>query len=111
MWKGYSMRAGLLTEVVDILRATISKNSFGEDVETWSVVYSTRARVEHVSSQLTTENSEAVYNFQKKITLRIYVPVREFDRIRWDGKEYRIVQLEKDKKQMQITIIADLINI
>lgn len=104
------MRAGLLTENVDILRAEIVKNPFGEDTETWSVVYSTRARVEQVNSQRAEENSEVVYNFSKRFTLRVYVPVKEYDRIRWDGKLYAITSLEKDQREMKITVVGDLIN-
>ena len=104
------MRAGLLTEVVNILRATLTRNNMGEEVEAWSTIYTTRARVENVSSQLTQENNEALYNFQKKFTLRIYVPIMEFDRIELGGKLYRVVRLDKNKTQMEIVVIGELIN-
>lgn len=104
------MRAGLLTEVVNILRATLTRNNMGEEVEEWGTIYTTRARVENVSSQLTQENSEALYNFQKRFTLRIYVPIMEFDRIELGGKLYRVLSLDKNKTQMEIVVIGELIN-
>lgn len=104
------MRAGLLTENVDIMRPTTVRTVYGDEHVDYYVEYQTRARVENMTSQRTEENSEVLYNFQKRFTLRVYVPVQEFDRIRWKGKYYRIVSLEKDEREMRITVIGELVN-
>ena len=39
------MIAGILKEVITIKRAVVIKNDFGEEVETWSDVTTTRAYV------------------------------------------------------------------
>lgn len=57
------MRAGLLTEIITIKRAVITKNQYGEDVERWDTVATTRARVMQTTSNRTIENDEVVYDF------------------------------------------------
>lgn len=105
-----SLRAGLLNEVITIKEATITKNSFGEEVETYSNKYTTRARVIQTNSNRTTENNEITVDFTKEFQIRIYVPIEEFDIIEWRGKLYRIVSLNVDRHNQYITVIGDLIN-
>lgn len=105
-----SLRAGLLNESIDILRATITKNAFGEDVETWTTNYTTRARVIQQSSSKQDENQETVVRFVREFQVRHYVPVDEFDIILWREKRYRIISLNNDRANMYITIEGELIN-
>nr|DAE49763.1 MAG TPA: head-tail joining protein [Caudoviricetes sp.]DAW52115.1 MAG TPA: head-tail joining protein [Caudoviricetes sp.] len=36
--------------------------------------------------------------------------VNEYDRIQWNGKIYRILDIEPDKQQMLLTINVELVN-
>lgn len=104
------MRAGLLKEVVEIKRAELVKNELGEEVETWTTVYTTRARVENMNSSIENQNDELTYVFTKRFTMRFYVPVHEFDRILWRDKLYRVISIDKDIPLQQLVVTGELIN-
>ncbi len=104
------MIAGILKEVITIKRAAIVKNEFGEQVETWSDVTTTRAYVKQSSSQRSEENGEITYNFIKEFRVRIYVDVQPYDIIIWNGQRYRILSIDKQKDLQQITLQTELIN-
>lgn len=104
------MIAGILKEVITIKRAVIVKNDFGEEVETWSDVTTTRAYVKQSSSRRNEENGEITYDFIKEFRVRIYVDVRPYDIIIWNGQKYRILSLDKQKDLQQITLQTELIN-
>lgn len=104
------MIAGMLKEIVTIKRASIVKNSFGEEVETWNDVTTTRAFVKQTSSQRTENNNEITYDFTKEFRVRYYVNVQPYDILVWNNQRYRILQLDKQKELQQITLITQLIN-
>lgn len=104
-------RAGLLNEVITILTPTSNVNEFGEKVQTYSIRYTTRARVEHDSGTRSNENNEIFYSYQKSFTVRSYVPVNEFDLIQYNGKKYRITSIDdRIKTHNDKLIITELIN-
>ena len=104
------MIAGILKEIVTIKRAAIVKNSFGEEVETWIDVTTTRAFVKQTTSQRTETNNEITYDFTKEFRVRYYVDVQPYDILVWNNQRYRIIQLDKQKDLQQITLITQLIN-
>ena len=104
------MRAGLLTEQIDILSPEITTNPFGEESTEWKIAYSTRARIMHDSGSRDTVNGEVFYQYIKTFVVRYYVTVNDFDRIKWNGKIYRVLDIEPDKVQQQLTIKTELIN-
>jgi len=104
-------RAGLLNEVINILTPTATVNEYGEKIQTYSTSYTTRARVEYNSGSRTNENNEIFYSYQKTFTVRSYVPVTEFDLIKYDNKKYRIITIENRVKEYNDKlIITELIN-
>lgn len=104
------IRAGLLTDVIDIYSPSASTNQFGEE-STVNVLKSiTRARVIHNNGNRTLQNSEVFYSYNKTFQVRIYVNVDEFDLIKFNDKFYRILSLDKDKEQQLITINTELVN-
>ncbi len=104
------MRAGLLTEEIEILAPQVSTNDFGEETTEWNSVYSTKARLVHTGGNRTIENDEIFYGYTKTFQIRYYVQVQEYYRILWNGKQYRILDIEPDKQQQQITIKTELVN-
>ena len=76
------MRAGLLTEQIDILESSLIRNA----------------------------NDEVAYQYTKTFQVRHYIMVNEYDRIQWNGKIYRILDIEPDKQQMLLTINVELVN-
>lgn len=104
------MRAGLLTEIIEVLRPTTITNDYGEKKQDFSLYLTTRAVLEHLRGSRNIENSEIVHNYTKVFSVRIYNDIDEKDVIRWNGKEYRILDIEPDKKKQQLTITTELIN-
>lgn len=104
------MRAGLLTEPIEIWTKTVVTNDFGEETESWALKYSTRARLLHDGGSRVIENEQVFFSHTKTFQVRDYVPVDDYDKIIWDHKEYRILNIEPDKKQMNLTIKTELID-
>jgi SPP1 family predicted phage head-tail adaptor len=104
------MRAGLLTEQIDIIESVLTVNDFGEETEEWVTKYSTRARLVHNGGNRLLVNNEVTYSNIKTFQVRYYVPVDDFDRIRWEGKVYRILNIEPNKAQQNKTIKTELVN-
>lgn len=105
------IRAGLLNEIITILSPTYRVNEFGEKVQTYVETYTTRAKVEHVSGNRSNENNEIFYSYTKTFTVRSYVPVTEFDLIKYNDKKYRIITIDnRIKAQNDKVIITELMN-
>ena len=104
------MRAGLLKEKISILKPSCTVNKFGEEITDWIVVKVTLARLVHNGGSRTVVNGDVFLTHNKTFQVRQYVDIDEFDRILWDGKTYRIVNIEPIKEQMMIEIKAELIN-
>ena len=104
------MRAGLLTECIDIYSPSATTNQFGEENNVNVLKAITRARVIHNNGNRTLQNSEVFYSYNKTFQVRIYVNVDEFDLIKYDNKFYRILSLDKNKEEQLITINTELVN-
>ena len=104
------MRAGLLTESIEIYEKTLVRNDYGEESENWVLKYSTKARLVHDGGGRVIQNDEVFYTHAKTFQVRSYVPVRDYDRIKWNGNYYRILNIEIDKRINNITIKAELID-
>ena len=104
------MKAGLLTEIIDIYSPTIVINDYGERTETLEKTYTTRAKVNWDSGNRVLSNEEIYYDYSKTFNVRYYVPVKETDQIEWQNKRYRIITIEKRKEYNDILIKTTLIN-
>ena len=104
------MKAGLLTEMIEIYSPTTIKNEYGEESTSYVWSYSTRARLIHDRGNRDEENNEVVFNSFKTFHIRIYVPVHNLCRIKWNGEYYRILDVEIDKKLQEKIIKVELIN-
>ncbi len=104
------MRAGLLKEQIEIKSPVIVKNDYGEQTTEWESKYTTRARLIHTSGGRAITNDEVFYGHIKTLEVRQYVPVDDFDRIIWNNKEYRVLDIEPDESQMKKIIRIELVN-
>lgn len=104
-------RAGLLQEVIDIYSPTSTPNEYGELVQTYTKTYTTRTRVNNYSGTRENENNEIFYSYDKRFTVRSYVPVTEFDQVEYNGKRYRIITIDdRVKTRDEKIIVTQLIN-
>lgn len=104
------MFAGTLNEFIDILQPIVVKNDFGEQKTVYEKKYSTRARLMHRGGNRVNENGDMTYNYTKQIQIRDKAPIKEYDIVVWNDKQYRILEIEPDKKAMALIITLDLIN-
>jgi len=94
------MRAGLLTETIQVFRPVVYKNAVGEQVTTYTAKTTIRARnVVHREAQ-TNLNGDIAYPKTYTLEVRIFQDVDDYDRIKWNGKEYSIVSIEIDRPLM-----------
>lgn len=104
------MRAGLLTEPIEIYKKVLTDNQYGEQTEEWVLKYSTKARLVHDGGSRVIQNDEVFFAHTKTFQVRSYVPVEDFDMIKWNSKNYRILNIEPDKNMMNKTIKTELID-
>ena len=98
------MNAGILNEIVEIYEPNISIDEFGNQHT------ETRASVSHKSGNRESTNNEVIYVYSKEFKLRLYVPIDDFDLIKYNNKFWRINQIEKDKPKQTIIVQTELVN-
>lgn len=101
------MYAGLLNEKIEIYDFTMTKSIIGVVTSTINKVYETRAKVSHRGGSRTVINEEVVTPYQKTFVVRIYVPVTDTSWIKYNGKYYRVVSIDKDIAMQQQVILTD----
>lgn len=104
------MNSGRLKEIITIQRSSITVDEYGANQLEWKDYITTRAAVQFDSGNRMNESNEIIFSYTKTFTIRVYHKVDEKDRIRWDGKYYRILSIEKDKDKQNLTIRTELIN-
>lgn len=98
------MNAGDLNEIITVYSTQITKNSFGEEVEDLVKKFDVRACIWHRSGGRKVSNDSVVYDYSKTIQVRYYTDIDDFDIIYWDGRYYRILDIEPNKRDMCKTI-------
>lgn len=104
------MRAGLLTEIIDILSPNKVVSEYGEEKTEYIKSYRTRAQVVVQPSSREVSNDEIVYANQYDLRVRYYVPVEEFDLIVWHGKRYRILSIQPKREWNEKMLKIEKIN-
>lgn len=104
------MKAGLLKERITVLESKNNTSEFGESKTSWFSKYSTRAFVKTTSQDRSTENNEIFFSTTVEFKIRFYHEINEWNRIQWNGKQYRILSIMPNKDAQEINIITELIN-
>ena len=104
------MRAGLLQESIEIWEPTIVVNDYGEQTTTYTLKYTTRARLLHSGGTRSYNNDELFFPYIKEFQVRQYVPVDELCRIKWNNKFYKILDITPNRDQQELDIKCELIN-
>lgn len=108
------MRAGTLKYPIQIWQCTVTYNEYNEQESAYENYFSTRANITSESGQRTNENNEVFYTQLLTFEVRRYVPVNDFDRIKYNNKFYRIISIhdaEDNMQHMQMKrIVCELIN-
>lgn len=101
--------AGLFNEKIEIYDFTQTKSRIGVVTSTIQKVYETRAKVGHIGGSRTVINSEIVTSYEKNFVVRIYVPVTDTSWIKYQGKYYRVLSIDKDIAMQQQVIVTQLV--
>lgn len=104
------MESGRLNEIITVERPIIDQDGYGGNDVVWNEVIKTRADVQFSSGNRATENNEIVFNYNKIFTVRYYHKIDEKDRVIWNGKKYRILNLNYDRDKQYLQITTELIN-
>lgn len=102
--------AGEYKEYVTVYRAEITVNSVGEELEDWKEVTVTRAKVEKTRGNRELIDSEIVYTSERDFTLRHYVDIKEYDHLEYQGKMYKVLNIDYFPERMEKKVTASLIN-
>lgn len=104
------MQAGLLTETINIYNPSITTNEYGETIQNYTKVYTTRAKVDYSGGRKNIENNEVFFDYTKTFHIRYYVTINENMLIEWQNKKYRILSIEELRKWNEKVITGELIN-
>lgn len=93
------MRAGLLRDIIEIQRATITNGATGQQLTTWATITTAWARVKPVRS----EDTEAQTTYT--VTLRYNPALLGTDRLVWSGQTLNIFgQPVHDERRTETTL-------
>lgn len=104
------MRAGLLKDLIEIHEPITTVNNVGEQSTTYQLKSTIKARVIHGSGSRSVENDEVIYPYQKNVQVRIYQDIDDYDRVKYDGKFYRILSIETNKDLQCKNILMEVVN-
>lgn len=104
------MQAGLLRDIITFLRSESKRDDFGGTSETWAPAFDKRAYVRFKTGARKEVNSEVINTSVITITIRYCKAVNEKMRIVYEGMKYRIVSINRDRRQQSTEIEAEAIN-
>ena len=102
--------AGRLKEIIEIWYFDVQTTEYGDTHEEYKFSCNTRAMVDHTGGNLSVENHELWNSYTKNFTVRIHTDVRDTDRIKYNGRWYRIMTIDIDTSRQTKTIVTELIN-
>lgn len=107
------MQAGTLNEVIDVMMLDAAENTFGEE-ETQKYVkrMTTRASVKYTSGGRALENNEMFFGKTVEFRIRYYWlnKILDSDRIIWNKKKFRILDIEPDRTTQMLIISTESVN-
>lgn len=104
------MQASLLREIIDIYVPELSSNEYGEQVQKYERLYTTRAYVRHSYGNRAEENDEIFTNYRKTFTIRKYHNLNEKMYVRYQRRFYRILSIEEVPDNQSIILQTELVN-
>lgn len=105
------MIAGELNELISIERLEIIKNGYGEvEATEWINKINTRADISYKSGARVDDNNELFFSYNVIFGVRYYHQINELDRVVWNGKYYRIMAIQPEKKIQRKLLHCELIN-
>jgi len=106
------MQAGTLTEDIQILRPTVTKDKYGAEKKTYSIVEECKAKADYIvgGAGRGESNQEIVYNTIYIFTTYYHVDVKPYDRIVYNDQTYNVVYVKPNRIQNNKQINCEIIN-
>lgn len=104
------MQAGLLTEKITFYRLVKVKTDTGSEDNTYVLDHKCRAKVTYSGGDRVNENGDIFFTHHVIFEIRTGYEFDELYRIEWEGRQYRILCIEKNKHNQSIKTIAELVN-
>lgn len=103
------MRAGnLARSIITIEEPITSRDEYGSQQVSWKEVITTRAQVIYTKGNRHSDELEVYYDHNPIFKVRHYHNINEYMRIKYEGKYYRLLSIQKD---IQVTtLITELVN-
>ena len=104
------MQAGRLTEQIKFLKLVKVKTETGSEYNTYVPEHPCRARMSYEDGDRVNENGDIFYSHRVIFEIRQGYDFDELYRIEWDGDQYRILCIEKDRHNQSIRIKTEKVN-
>ena len=105
------MLAGTLTEIIKILRPTVTRSELGEQVTEYQEVTEERASVKYASNAgRSLVNNAVMYNEQFEFIVYYYADVRNYDIIEYQDRKYNIIFIQEERMTNIKKIMCELIH-
>lgn len=106
------MRAGAYNNLINIFKKISTINDYGTEKVSYDLKTKVWSNVQYITGGRTEENNEYFFGNQVNFTVRYYVDVQDEDRIQWQGRMYRIlnIQILPDTTKREKKVTAELIN-
>lgn len=104
------MNAGLLTEVITILRPVVRETKYSGSETEYENYIITRAWVTHLAGRRGIMANEITNTYSVRFTIRHYHKVEYGMIILHNGVKYSIQDINPEKNKQCITILAEVIN-
>lgn len=104
------MNAALLKHPIQIYALVTTKTDYGTIKTSYELKYNTKAHIQFGSENQVISEGEIFYPINRTFIVRSYVPVLETDRIKWDGKWWKVLSINKNIYYNNIEIVTTLVN-
>ena len=103
------MRAGLLTDKLEIWQPSSVTDDFGAENTTWEYLTTIKASVTYQSGDKITDNDEILTTYSLTADIRKYHALNETMRVVFNGRKFIISAIipDKDKKTLYLDLLND----
>lgn len=108
------MRAGLLTQKIQVFKSTKVQGRTGASKETWTNLFgegkNLNARTTYKNQQMKAQNGNFVLTSDITFDIRYYSQINEYNRIYWENRKYTITAIRRYPERGEMQIDAKLID-
>jgi SPP1 family predicted phage head-tail adaptor len=101
-----SVAVGRMRHRISVEARTLNKNAYGEDVETWSVLFQTWAWVRSLSGRELMQAQQVQSLATHEVTMRYRPGLDATVRVDRDGRKFNVVALIPDEKNEKLRLLC-----